>query len=384
MLVTYTAPNRAHHYGYATALAQAGCLKAFVTGFSRFSPRAALPEIGDKLVRADHIQNFYLASQRLHLPAAVTDELAYWSKIWLDWASAKYARESTAFLFYNGAGLHTAKKVKSSGAVTIVEAVNSHVLVQEKILREEFENLGLSFRRFHSREVARRVSEYAIADAVLCPSSFVKRSFLEQGFPENRLLTVPYGFSPHTSSIAPTKNSDAFRVLYVGQISIRKGLRYLFKAFSKVNHPNKELWIVGPRARISGIDDIAPPPGTKFLGILKGQDLASAYRDSTVFVLPTVEDGQALVLGEALSFGLPVIATINSGGLDLYQQGVEGFHIPIRDSAAIEEKLQLLADNPSLRVEMSDAAIRKSQRLGGWSKSGAMLVEALASISPKT
>ena len=102
MLVTYTAPNRAHHYGYARALNEAGCLRAFVSGFSRFSPRAPMPDLGDKLIRADHLQNIYLASMRLRAPEWITRQLEYRTKIWMDWMSARPARESDIFLFYSG------------------------------------------------------------------------------------------------------------------------------------------------------------------------------------------------------------------------------------------------------------------------------------------
>src|SRR5271170_6996332 len=99
MLVTYASPNRSHHYLYASALARAGCLHRFVCGFSRFSPRSALPEVGDKMLRADHLQNFYLASQKLRLPSAISDELAYLSKIWIDRLVEKSARASDIFCF---------------------------------------------------------------------------------------------------------------------------------------------------------------------------------------------------------------------------------------------------------------------------------------------
>src|SRR5271170_6815009 len=136
MLITYAAPNRSHHYFYAAALARAGCLKKFVCGFSRFSPRAPLPEVGDRLLRADHLQNLYLASLKMRLPSVISDELAYQSKIWIDRLAEHSARESDLFLFYNGAGLHTAGRLQSTGVIRAVEAVNCHVLVQERILRE--------------------------------------------------------------------------------------------------------------------------------------------------------------------------------------------------------------------------------------------------------
>ena len=222
----------------------------------------------------------------------------------------------------------------------MVEAVNSHVEVQRQIMEEEHRRLGLPSPHFHTREVARRVEEYQIADAILCPSHFVKKSFEEKGFPSESILVVPYGIDLHASPAFPQCDPKTFRVLYVGQISVRKGLRYLFEAFRALRHPKKELIIVGPRTHQTGIEDLTPPDNTRFLGVLKGDDLTRAYQQASAFVLPSIEEGLALVLGEALSHGLPVIATDNSGGADLFTNGQEGFLVPIRSPEAIAEKLQ--------------------------------------------
>jgi len=384
MLVTYASPNRSHHYPYASALARAGCLHRFVCGFSRFSPRAPLPEIGDKMLRADHLQNFYLASLKLDLPTALSDELAYLSKIWIDRLAEKPARASDLFLFYSGAGLHTAQRLQSSGAVRMVEAVNCHVLVQERIMHEEHRRRGLPPPRFHPREVARRVREYELSDAVLCPSDFVRESFASEGFPRDRLFVVPYGASFQPFALPDRPPDGIFRVLYVGQISVRKGLSYLFDAFDRLHHPRKELWIVGPRTRQTGIENMKPPEGTRFFGPLKGEELARAYHDSSVFVLPTVEEGLALVLGEALSFGLPVVTTVNSGGANLFEDGREGFLVPIRSPEALAEKIQRLADDPALLQSMSAAARTRAKSLGGWETSGRLLVETLSLLVKKS
>ena len=377
MQVTYTAPNRAHHYAYARALAEAGCLRAFVCGFSRFSPRAALPEVADRLIRADHLQNVYLASMRLHAPEWISNELAYRSKIWMDWKSERPARESDIFLFYNGTGLRTSNRLKGTRTLRIVEAVNSHVLVQQRIMREEYARLGLRMREFHQRDVARRVAEIETADAILCPSEFVRDSYIEQGIPKERILKVPYGFAPQTAVPPATSRGTGFRVLYVGQIGVRKGLRYLFQAFEALKHPRKELVIVGPTTAVTGIEDIQPPAGTAFLGVLKGEALAAAYQSATVFVLPSIEEGLGLVSGEALSFGLPVVATVNTGATDLFDDGVEGFHVPIRDPAAIAEKLQMLADDPELLARMSAAALERTQSISNWDQTARKLVDKL-------
>ena len=377
MLVTYTAPNRAHHYGYARALHKAGCLRAFVSGFSRFSPRAPMPELGDKLIRADHLQNMYLASMRLHLPECISADLAYRSKVWLDWKSERPARESDVFLFYSGAGFRTARRLKGTRTLRIVEAVNSHVLTQQRIMREEYARLGLRMAEFHSREVARRVAEIESADAILCPSEFVRDSFIEHGIEKERILKVPYGFEPQKAMRTSESQKPEFRVLYVGQISVRKGLRYLFQAFEALRHPRKELCIVGPRASVTGIDDISPPAGTRFLGVLKGEALSNAYQSSTVFVLPSIEEGLGLVAGEAMSFGLPVVTTVNTGTSDLFTQGIEGFQVPVRDPAAITEKLQMLADSPEMLARMSAASAERIRSISSLEETGRKLVEVL-------
>lgn len=384
MLVTYVAPNRAQHYIYATVLARAGYLQRFVCGFSRFSPRAPLPELGKKLLRVDHLQNCYLASMRLGMPSGVSEELFYRSKIWLDLCSKKDALRSDVFLFYSGTGLHTLGVLKATKAVGIVEAVNSHVLVQEQILREEHERLRLPLQGFHPRDVARRLQEYEQADGIICPSTFARQSFLDQGMSVDRVRTVLFGIESSPLLGPSDRPRDTFRVLFVGQINIRKGLRYLFEAFKKLKHPKKELWIVGPKTEQTGIEDVALPEETRFLGVLKGEELARAYRSCHVFVLPTIEEGLALVIGEAMAHGLPVIATVNSGAADLFSDGSTGFLVPIRSSAAIAEKLQLLADDRDVLEALFARVESRDKESHSWEKTGQRLIETLKDFVKKS
>jgi starch synthase len=377
--VTYNSPNRSHHYRYASALARTGCLRAFVSGFSRFSPRAALPDV--PMVHADHIQNLYLAALRFHAPARVSEELAYISKLWLDRRSLAPARQSDLFLFYSGAGLRTMRRLRGSKTVCVVEAVNSHVLVQKRIMDEENRTLGLPLTGFPPREVARRVREVENADAVVCPSHFVKDSFVSEGFPADRVHVVPYGIPPPEPVEPRAADDGTFRVLYVGQLSPRKGVRYLLDAFTRLRHPKKELVLVGPRSQPSGLEGVPIPDGVRFAGVLKGAELARAYRDASVFVLPTLEEGLALVLGESLAHGTPVIATVNSGGADLFTDGTEGFLVPIRDPEALAQRMQLLADDPALRAQMSQAALARLHKLGGWDRAEQLLVETLKQVA---
>ena len=381
MQVVYTAPNRAHHYIYAEAFYEHHVLAAFVSGFSRFSSRANDINIGDKMHRTDKLQNIYLAALRYHLSEALCKELAYWAKVQQDKACSRLISKADVFLFYNGSGLHTAKKAKKEGIITVVEAVNSHVDYQETILRNEYNELGLSWTPFHKQEKKRRMLEYEIADYILLPSEFVKNSFLMYGFPEEKLLKVPFGFNQLTPEMPKINVSvKTFTILYVGSISVRKGLRYLIEAFQKLSISSKRLIITGPISGPTGFESISISSNVVFTGVLKGKDLQKIYSEADVFCLPSIEEGLALVLGEALSFGLPIIATENSGASEVFKDGDEGFIVPIKSSEAILEKLEILANDEVVFNVMKSKARKKASLLHGWKETQNQLVKTIRKV----
>jgi glycosyltransferase involved in cell wall biosynthesis len=96
-----------------------------------------------------------------------------------------------------------------------------------------------------------------------------------------------------------------------------------------------------------------------------------------VTILPSVEDGFGLVLAEAMACGSPVISTINTGGFDLYEDGKEGFIVPIRDPDAICLAMEKLAGDPALQQAMGAAALARMQHLGGWRQYGDTVEELL-------
>ena len=383
MKVVYNSPNRSHHYHYALALHRAKCLQAFISGFPRFSPRAPLVDLSKRLVRRDFVQTLYMVSLKLRIPGPASRFLAHRSKVYLDHCSLSYAEKADLFLFYNGAGLTTARALKSQRAISVCEVVNSHVAYQSELLREEFGGLGLDYTEPYPPEFSRRLAEYEECDYILGPSEFVLNSFRERGFAENRLLKNPYGMPPLVKKVETSRDNtdDAFRILYVGQISVRKGLRYLVQAFREFNHPGKELHLVGPESAPTGLESEQIPDEVYFHGVLKGESLAQMYQRASVFVLPSIEEGLALVVGEALSFGIPVVATGNTGADELFVDGEGGFLVPIRDSRAILERMILLADDKDLRETMSDSALKRSRELNGWEESGRSLVELLQNLA---
>jgi glycosyltransferase involved in cell wall biosynthesis len=143
------------------------------------------------------------------------------------------------------------------------------------------------------------------------------------------------------------------------------------EAFKGFSHPNKRLRIVGSLAsEIRTIFNGDFPDGVEILGALPQIKLAGIMSSSHVLVLPSIEEGLALVQAQALACGCPVIASTNTGGSDLFTDGVEGFEIPIRSPEAITDRLVQLADQPKLQQQMSTAALERVKSIGGWDDYG--------------
>ena len=370
MKITYTAPNRAHHYPYAEALHRAELLHAFISGFSRFSPRAALPSIGNKLKRHDFFQNLYLASLRLNAGYNISSRFNHLTNLNLDKASYKSAKESDAFIYYRTEGFTTTRRLKKEKipTVCIMEEVNSHVDNQYAILQEEYKLLGHHKYPEKIPDHAMRLKAYESSDYILCPSEFVRQSFIDKGFCRERLLKVNFGFSPGTAArTTPIINiNESFRVLYVGQLHFRKGLRYAIAAFKQLKHPKKEFVIVGSKSGVTGLEKVKIPKEVIFTGTLKGEELNDQYRRASVFILPSLEEGLALVQLEALSFGVPILITSRTGGCDIIKDRVHGFIVPPADAPALAERLQEMADNKDLLKKMSMHAMHAAQSYGNW------------------
>jgi glycosyltransferase involved in cell wall biosynthesis len=160
-------------------------------------------------------------------------------------------------------------------------------------------------------------------------------------------------------------------VIYVGQITARKGIGYLLRAVEPlVKRRQVELWLVGeidPRIRRL-LDQYAST--FEYKGVCPRGDLWRLYSQSSVLVLASVEEGLALVQAQAMACGVPVIATTNTGAEDLFTDGVEGFIVPIRSPEAIREKLQWMMDNSELHDQMARAALERVESLGGWDRYG--------------
>jgi len=126
-----------------------------------------------------------------------------------------------------------------------------------------------------------------------------------------------------------------------------------------------------------------PTENVTFTGSIPQTELAARMARSHVLALASVEEGLALVQGQAMACGCPVVATTATGAEDLFTNGLEGFIVPGRDIGALTIPLQQLADDPALRKRMSAAALDRVKTLGGWDRYGDQWDRLLHSLTGK-
>lgn len=255
------------------------------------------------------------------------------------------------------------------GAITICDRGSSHIVFQDRILEQEFDRWGIPYKPTDPGTIERELREYEFCDRIFIPSHFAYHSFLEYGIPREKLKLVPYGVDVALFRPIP-KEDNVFRVVYVGALSLRKGLPDLIEAVAPLSGGNVELLLIGP-----ALPEIKPflrkyEGKYRYIGPKPRSELSYCYSQCSIFVIASVEEGLALVQAQAMACGLPVIATTNTGADDLFTSGKEGFIVPIRSPEAIREKVLYLLGHPEERAEMSRAALERVSALGGWNTYG--------------
>ena len=106
------------------------------------------------------------------------------------------------------------------------------------------------------------------------------------------------------------------------------------------------------------------------MGPLRGDDLRAAFAQADVFCLPSIEEGFALAILEAMSAGLPVVATEATGCGEAIDDGTEGFVVASRDAEAVTGALTALVEDTERRRAMGKAARERVVRQFGWDRYG--------------
>ncbi|RZL88636.1 MAG: glycosyltransferase [Variovorax sp.] len=247
---------------------------------------------------------------------------------------------------YEDSALDTFKAAKSLGLKCVYDLPISYWQVGRRLMEEEVlrvpewaQALGGGMSDSPSK-LDRKDQELALADLVVVPSRFVGDSLPAWASQKARVLS-PFG-SPASSALGRTDlavdPARPLRVLFVGSMGQRKGLADLFAAMKLLVGENIELITMGSMLNTPEFYS------RQYAGFTyeKGRphdEVLKLMRSCDVFCLPSLYEGRALVMQEAMSQGLPIVITPNTGGQDLVIEGKTGFLVPIRSPEKIAEKL---------------------------------------------
>jgi glycosyltransferase involved in cell wall biosynthesis len=214
------------------------------------------------------------------------------------------------------------------------------------------------------------ISFLKLCTEVIIPSQFtleVSEKFLNK----NRLTFIPLGFDTSIKLKQNEKNkSDVFNLLFVGSIYYRKGLIYLIEALSKIKS-NFILNIIGSYRindkyygkLLSKIKNFGLEGQIKIHGRVSDIELDMFFRSADAFVFPSLYEGYGMVIAEAFTYGLPVVAFNNSAMPYIVINGYNGFLVENKSILELKEVLDRLSENIHLREQLSRNALKTASEL---------------------
>jgi glycosyltransferase involved in cell wall biosynthesis len=240
--------------------------------------------------------------------------------------------------------------------------LHPHPLSMRRILNEELAahpDCAESLRQewelaLPEDDFQRLVEETTLPAHILCASSFTRRTLVEHGTAPERITVIPYGVDTQrffTSGTGGQTASGKLKLLFVGRINQRKGVKDLLEALRLLDTAEVELTICG--RVVDDLEIFKPFAGRVTIRpSVSNTELVAAYQTADLFVFPSVAEGFGQVLLESLACGLPILSTTNTAAPDLIEDGVQGFVVEPRRPEQ-QAQTQTLRQEPAREVESS-------------------------------
>lgn len=384
--------GRRDSYQLSLGLQQAGLLEALVTdlfwsnsGSFACSVRSLIPgtvrrklelrsepQLQARLVRVKLAAGIggLLLDKAAMLPFGLRRWLTRTADAHLGRAAGKLARATNTYLVsYSYYGFDA---FRALGHADILFQMHPHPatmrrLLQDEILRhpESAASLNLEWElALPDSDFEHLLAETRTARAFLVASSFTRDSLIEHGADAKAIRVIPYGVDLDLFRPAKCKNAAGvgpLKVLFVGRINERKGLRYLVEGLKQLPLGSVELTICG--RVLDGLDDLKQCSFPLHVRpSVSAEELVGAYQSADIFVLPSIAEGFGQVLLEALACGLPVVATSHTAAPDLIQNGVQGFVVAPNRADLLADCLRWGIDHRQNLVAMGVSARTRAEQ----------------------
>lgn len=255
------------------------------------------------------------------------------------------------------------KRAEQLGIAKVLDYPIVHYDFTESVLDEEARLVPewaetMRVTRYPDWVKRRYVQEIAMADRIIMVSRHHQENFAAAGIDPARTFIVPWYVDSQLFTPPEREDGDVFRVAFLGELSQRKGLSYLIDGFRAAALGDSELLLIGRSHTIAG--PWTGKPGVRYVGPMPHFMLPDLLRSCHVIALPSLVEGFPVSVLEGMACGLPAIISENIGR-DIVEDGHDGFVVPIRDPAAIADRLRLLHDDTARRRQMSERARAKAE-----------------------
>jgi glycosyltransferase involved in cell wall biosynthesis len=274
----------------------------------------------------------------------------------------------------------TLQAARRLGIPSVLERPNAHTRYAYDVVQKECQRLGLSMPKGHEHAYDPDVlhleeEEYRLADRLLCPSDFVVRTFRERGFMEEKLVRHQYGYDDtvYRPGQREKRAGEGLTMLFVGGCAPRKGLHYALEAWLKSPAHERGTFLIAG-AFIPGYGEKLAPilshPSIHVLG--HRNDVPELMQQSDVLVLPSIEEGSALVTSEARGSGCVLLVSDAAGAICRHMEN--GLVHSVGDVNALTQHLALLVENRDFLERLRTASLSTVQEIT-WSAAGRRLLD---------
>jgi glycosyltransferase involved in cell wall biosynthesis len=276
--------------------------------------------------------------------------------------------------------LRTLRTAARLGIPTVLERPNAHTRFAYEVVRRECERLGVVLPPSHEHSYKEEVLikeelEYDLATRLLCPSDFVAETFVRYGFAKERLARHQYGFDERTYYADPSdvRDRNGFTMLFVGGCAPRKGLHYALEAWlaSSACHAGNFLiagaFVPGYAERLTSM---LSHPSVQTLG--HRADIPQLMRKSDVLVLPSIEEGRALVTSEARGSGCVLLVSEAAGAICRHMENALVHRVG--DVSTLTQHVNLLHSDPATLRKLRMESLRGVRELT-WTAAGVKLLD---------
>ncbi len=369
MKISFAATNPCHVYDMVKALQAGGTEVTFYSGY----PRWKLREPGGVDIRS-HALRTLVTYSLLRVPRKfrpANRDLFRWQDAGFDrWVGS--ALEPCDFLHgIPGQCSEAFRAAKRLGAKTVLNHATGPVRQWVGKMRPEYEAGGRDIEKETPYDAAyfeRELEEYALADFHCVASTLVRDQLVEERIAAEKIAVVPYGAEGAIFHNSGTARNGGFRILFAGMAGLRKGIPTLLEAAAGFGGGNATMEFFGdvlPEVE-RALEQYSGNVPLKLHGSVSQERLAQEFRQGSVLVLPSLEEGFGLVVVQALACGLPVIVSEAVGAKDLIQHRVNGSIVPVKDVAALASELSWWRASPVV-VDGNY----------GWSDPARLMVEAM-------